>query len=157
MIVEVTLTPKEIYQGATAGIVRQTQNIKDGRQNSRGLPPTKDWQVHIEGALSECAFAKYMSFYWPGAGEIGEVDFPDRGWEVKWTPLPTGSLWVQKEDDELTKSVLLTGSNGIYQIRGWICAGDAKLEKWWRSDIRHPCYGVPQASLNSALSLKEMR
>ena len=70
----IQLSYPEIMQAASIGVMRRMQRLKSGYALAHGLKPGKDWQLMIEGALSECALAKFLNVYWVGCGEINDVD-----------------------------------------------------------------------------------
>ena len=73
----IQLSYPEIMQAATIGVMRRMQRLKSGYALAHGLKAGKDWQLMIEGALSECALAKFLNVYWVGCGEINDVDVGD--------------------------------------------------------------------------------
>jgi len=145
---KIKLTPSEIYWAACVGVMRQTQNIQNKKRQMYGVDAaTKDWQVHIEGALGEMALAKHLGIYWSGKGEMKE---PDVGVvDVRTTPLNDGRLILHPNDDDERKFWLLTGYNGVYDVRGWIYGVDGKQKKFWSDPAgNRPAYFVKQKYLN---------
>ena len=94
---QVKLTPSEMMTAAHIGIMRQVQNLKKLRIDAHGARTDLGWQIHIEGAMGECAVAKALSCYWSGAigvltaGDIGEI-------QVRTTAHENGRLILHKLD-----------------------------------------------------------
>jgi len=55
----VKLTPMEMYQAGIVGLARRI----DSMQRRLNGCPLNGWQIDIEGALAEMAFAKAMGVY----------------------------------------------------------------------------------------------
>jgi hypothetical protein len=104
--------------------------------------------IDEEGVWGEIAYAK-----WSGVGWSGLFDWcPDVGlWQVRCRSWHWYELIVRPKDNDRLPFVCLTGNNGKYVVRGWMLAGDAKQEKWWREDIlpqrNSPAFFVPQKEL----------
>lgn len=146
MIVELTI--HEILVASQVGILRQCEDIKAAKKSFIGEKQDTAWQRHIEGALSECAMAKYLNVFWSKSPwynpDVGDV-------EVRTTHHENGSLIIRERDKDDTKYFLLTGMNGKYHIRGYIFARDAKQPQYFMSKVagRPPSYFVPQSDLRS--------
>ena len=153
--VAIQLTPAEIFQGAVAGVMRQTQNIQRQNHGAHGVSDQNDWQLHIEGCLSEFAVAKYLNVFWSGKlgiytpGDVGSI-------EVRSSQKYENSLIVRKGDLDQAKFVFLTGVNGSYLIHGWITGSEAKQDRYLRSpNNREPAYFVPKNKLQKIETLGE--
>ena len=146
-MVEVKLSPTEIYAGAQAGVLRQVQNLtSDGSKPTRGLENNaSDWQLHIEGVLAEQAVAKHLNVYFSGKGQRGDKDVGD--YEVRTTDRANGRLLIRQTDSDDSFYLLCTGLNGTYQIHGGIHGRDAKQDKYWDASLPRPCWAVPQSDL----------
>lgn len=145
---KVSLSLSEILHAANAGTLRVVENIKLGRAGSHGLNSNTDWQLHIEGAMAECALAKFLNVYWEGKGKFNGVDVGDV--DVRSTRYDNGKLIIHPSDDDNRKYYLLTGIDGNYIVRGWIWGRDAKNQMYWSdpSGKNRPAYFVPQDKLN---------
>ncbi len=142
----VELTFAETLQGAFAGICRQVENLKKNRKPYYGAGTDKDWQKHIDGCLGEKALAKYLGVYWSGKGGFRGPDVED--FQVRTTQYSNGHLLLHREDDDDKIFWLVTGLNGIYDIRGHILAGRGKLDEFWRDRPNdQSAYFVPQSAL----------
>ncbi len=123
----VNLTIDEIQVASMVGIQRQLEDIAQNKNPTFNEKKELAWQRHIEGALSECALAKYLNVYW----NKQKWDLPDVGGvDVRCTHYHTGRLIIQNKDIDDRKYYLLTGLNGSYIIRGYIFARDGKQEKF---------------------------
>jgi hypothetical protein len=144
---KIELSPAEIMIASQVGIMRQIEDIKAKKKPFSGEKPEFAWQRHIEGALTECAMAKYLNVYWSKQvwpnPDVGDIDVRSTHWEH-------GDLRIEPKDPNNRKFYLLTGLNGTYIIRGWIYAKDAKQDKYLKTydKEREKKYFVPQSDLN---------
>jgi hypothetical protein len=69
------------------------------------------------------------------------------GIQVRSTKYKSGSLLVHKTDADDDRFVLVTGSQGAYDIRGWITGSDGKREEFWKVYKTRGAYWVPQDAL----------
>jgi hypothetical protein len=104
------------------------------------------WQNHVEGALAECALAKFLGVYWKGVGspnapDVGEVD-------ARVTQKDFHKLILHPWDPNHRPVFLLVGKEGKYHVRGWMFAGDGKVERYWQDPVGgRPAFFVPQRDL----------
>lgn len=152
--IKITLTWAEILLAATVGMIRNIQSLKTERKGGNNVGKADSWTLHIEGAMGECASAKYLDCFWNG--EHGDYSAPDVGpYQVKtntsrrWDDLILKNSDVVKlPDDAIYISVLSFVPDFI--ICGWITVGEAKQEQWWREGTPgRPAYFVPRAALHS--------
>lgn len=144
----IELSSWEIYHAAMAGIMRQVENIKLGRNHFHGAGKDVGWQMHVEGCLGEYALSKYLDVHWAGKGvlrdpDVGEVD-------VRTAARNSHSLILHKEDPDDRVFWLLTGINGKYNVQGWLLGSHGKREEYWKDPSgqgRHAFF-VPQSRLN---------
>jgi hypothetical protein len=143
----VQLTPYETYWAACAGVARQVENLKNGKQPMYGVNQRMDWQVHVEGALGEMALAKHLGLYWSGKGQLTD---PDVGAvDVRTTAHESGRLILHDADEDDRRYYLLTGYNGCYNVRGWIMGRDGKVSDYLDDPIGgRQAYFIPQSSLS---------
>lgn len=145
---EICLKPTEIMTGATIGIMRQMQNMRSGRKNCYGAGNDKAWQMHIEGALGELAFAKHLGAYYAGVGVFRGADVGDH--EVRTRSSHSYDLILHPDDRDDACFWLLTGSLGNYRLHGWIKGIDGKADRFWSDPAGgRPAYFVPKTELNS--------
>lgn len=144
----VRLTCSEMLNAAFAGVMRQVQNVRD--QRVANIDAKADpWGAHVEGALAECALAKGLGRYWAGKGMFRGDDVTGR-LQVRSTPHATGCLLLQPDDDDEATFWLVTGSMGVYVLRGCIKGREGKLPQWWehKPGTHRPAFYVPQSSLH---------
>ena len=145
----------EVSRAALVGVARNVEAIRKGLQNAR---PTneKDWDIHILGALGECAFAKATNRYWNGSvntfksgGDVGATI------QIRTRSKHHYDLIVRDEDKDGDLFVLVTGGPHEFVIRGWMRASDAKKDEY-RQDYGSygAAYFVPQSRLAGIDSLK---
>ena len=99
--------------------------------------------------MAEAALAKALGVYWCGTGVRGATDVGDV--DVRATANDNYSLIVHDHDPDERVIFLLTGKNGVYTIRGWMRAIDAKKPQYWKDPTgkSRPAYFVPQHALKS--------
>jgi hypothetical protein len=144
----IILDGSEMMLAASAGVMRRIENLKKtGRSGEPyGFDENVSWQIDIEGAMGEFALAKHLGVFWHGKGKIG-------GWDVgtcdaRTTRHSHGSLIIHPQDRDEKTVWLLTGQNGKYIVRGFIKAGDAKQQKYWKDPLGGmPAFFVPQSDL----------
>jgi hypothetical protein len=143
----IKLTKEEIIVASQVGILRQTEDIEEGKKSVSGEKPELAWQRHIEGALTECAMAKYLNVYWNKRPwphpDVGNIDVRSTHWSF-------GDLRIEHKDPNERKFYLLTGLNGTYIIRGWMYAKDGKQHKYLKTydKNREMKFFIPQSHLN---------
>ena len=143
---KIILSSAEIMIASQVGIMRQIEDIKANKKSFSGEKPELAWQRHVEGALTECAMAKYLNVYWSKQSwphpDVGNIDVRSTHWEH-------GDLRIEPKDDNDRKFYLLTGLNGIYNMRGWMYAETAKQDKYLKTydKEREMKYFVPQSDL----------
>lgn len=154
-MIEIKLTSQEILKGAMVGIMRQTENLKKKAQPAYGAGSKDDWQLHIEGALGECALAKYLNVYWSGKGEMRN---PDVGpFDVRTRSRHDYELILHPNDPDERTFWLLTGSNGVYRIHGCIKGKDGKKKEFWKDPAGgRPAFFVPQSELTLRQEIQEL-
>ena len=144
----ITLTLSEMHIAATTGVLRQIANIRDNRQQAHGHNPNTDWQSHINGAMGECAVAKYLNTYWNGSyGNLNATDVNQ--YQVRTGTQHHHSLILHDSDPDDHIFILTTGLNGSYTIHGWIYAHEGKKEQYWKDPTgNRPAYFIPQSTMH---------
>ena len=151
--VDIKLSSTEMFLAAQVGVMRQIQNLNKGRKGAYGSGSNNDWQLHIEGAMGECAVAKAMGIYWNGA--IGDLDAGDVGrLQVRTRSSHRYELILHKRDSDDDKYILVTGKNGQYRLHGWIKGNEGKNPDYWSDPAGgRPAFFVPQGELNDIVEL----
>ena len=145
---KVQLTPQEMMQGATIGVMRhcaaKRRNLPD-RHGFKGM----GWAEHIEGACGEMAFARVMGWYYScsvntfkNGGDVGAI-------QVRTRSQHDYELIVRVDDRDDDQFVLVTGRAPDFIVRGWILGAEAKRPKEWLQTYgnREPAYFVPHSAL----------
>ena len=146
----VTLTPGEILRAAIVGVMRQVRGLQEGLVATDGAKKSQYWQIHIDGALGECALAKHLGLYWSGVGELRQTDVGGTtGVDVRTRSEHHLDLVIKDKDPDDRRFYLVTGSYGSYQVHGWIMGRDGKQQKWWSDAGGRQLYFVPQSELNT--------
>lgn len=145
----IRLTEEQIRFAAYAGVERMIHVIVAGRPETHGGSNGWDeWQRHVEGAMAEMAVASYLDITWePHVGRVDKPDFPD--FEVRSTRHNSGRLILHHEDRDEHIFVLVTGTRGVYKLRGWLKGGDGKQDKYWDDPTGRnaAAFFVPQRDL----------
>ena len=187
----ITLTQRELLNGSIAGALRQVESLKNSRNGkaaedyeSKGYGKEGQglWNNSIEGVLGEIAVARYLGLYPYGLMERSN-DHPDVGehYEVRTRCKEWMELFFKVEDktrewDKPDKPdkyyILVTGSYGTYDIRGWISApeilshpewhhnneGKTTKRYWVPTEFLHPMEELPECPVtylpNSSPSTK---
>ena len=155
----VSLTPAELSIGSTVGLQRQLkclQNSRTGKslenyEENWGSPGKKGlWGNSIEGALGEFAVAKYLGLYPSGIAGKDSTDVGEH-YEVRTRPHPLDELFLKKRDKKDKYYILVIGSYGIYNLKGWISALEVFDHEEWYHDNNgktSESYWVPDEHLN---------
>ena len=128
------------------GVRRQIASLRKGSPDKHGYEG-EGWNIHIEGACGEMAFAKAMNIYWDGS--VNTYHHPDvGGWQVRTRSRDGYELLVRENDADDTPFVHVTGRCPVYVIHGWILGREAKQSRWLKTyGDRPPAYFVPVSSL----------
>lgn len=151
----VILTPAEMFLAAQVGVSRNIRAKRRGLNDVGGLQST-GWAEHIEGACAELAFSRALNLRWNAMCER-EGKIADVGpYEVRLRTEHHRDLIVRENDPDERAIALVTGCCGEYVLRGWIYAGDAKLERYlFAHGGRSPAWFVPQSDLRPFVELQE--
>lgn len=143
----VTLSPDEMRFATQVACARQIENLHKERPDAHGAVADRGWQVHIEGALGEMAFAKWRNRFW--SGSLGDLRAADVGpVQIRTTVKHTNCLLLHKEDPDDAPFVLVTGAGPTFVLRGWIYGREGKRPEFWRDPVGgRPAFFVPQRAL----------
>lgn len=146
-MLDVTLTPEEMFAGATVGVRRRIRAILKRRQHRHGYEGGDNWTTDVDAALAEMAVAKALDRFWtddPAPDYEGDVGSA----HVRATPRKDGCLILHKDDPDEAMFVLVVGRENTWGIVGWIQGRDGKQEEFWREDTGRPAFFVPQNALH---------
>ena len=147
MSAQVTLTNYELFAAAIVGVRRHIEALQDGLTPNAGFDG-EGWEIHIQGACGEQAYAKYEDRFWSGS-----VNTFKSGGDVGLTQIRTRSksdydLIVREADRDDDYFVLVIGTAPTFKIVGWIQAKDAKQPQYLKEyGGRPPAFFIPQAKL----------
>jgi hypothetical protein len=146
---QVTLTEDELYQGALIGARRQIEALKKGLPDKHGFEGL-GWDVHIEGALGELAFAKSIDRHWGGSVNVFKTQADVGKVEVRTRSKTWYDLLIRPDDSDDAAFVLVTGHAPEFIVRGWIKGAAAKKREWLQTHgNRPPAYFVPPGFLTT--------
>jgi hypothetical protein len=156
--IAVTLSSQELQQAALVGVMRHTESLRMGLKNLYAAAAGGAWEKNIEGACGEMAVARALDLYWGydvntfKAGDIGTL-------QVRTASRDDYGLIVRPTDRPEDLFVLVTGSNGVYVVRGWLSGRAARRDEWWRDPGGHgAAWFVPADRLHPMQTLlAEMR
>lgn len=136
----VQLTPSEVAHAAGVGVRRRIVSMNRNQPQKLNVENAKYYDLDIEAACAELAFAKATGVYWPGSVNPGkdEADLYIDGdpYEVRHTTYENGKLIIRPGDILDRMYVLVTGRSGEYEIVG----------KMWGRMVEHlPKEGDPPA------------
>lgn len=135
---------------AQAGVMRTVQNLVQGASGAHGAA-TDDWSMSIEGALAEWAASKALGIHWPGKGQMRGADAGNL--QIRSTRHDAGHLMLHPGDRDEDVFVLMVGRAMTWQPKGWVRAEEGKQQQFWRTDMRSPCFMVPQEQLHPMVTL----
>jgi hypothetical protein len=150
---KVVLSRSEMISAGTVGLIRRIVSV--GKLNDQmHSPDANPWQIDIEGAMAEMAYAKAMGMFW--SGSVGTFKAPDVGdVQIRSTPRASNSLIIRANDKDDDIFVLVVGSAPEYTIAGYIRGEDGKKQEWVRSpNGGSAAYFVPQAALRPINELR---
>lgn len=140
---KIKLTRHEVLMGANIGVMRRIASYTKLNDNKHTPRDDDTWDRDIEGACAEVAFAKHFNVFWNGS--INTFHDPDVGIiQVRHTQMINGCLIVREDDKDYEAFALVTGNHPTFSLRGWMYAGDSKLDRWRRDNFS---WFVPQKYL----------
>ena len=126
---ECTLSSQEYLMASLAGAMRHTNSLFNNYKQSAGLEKA-NWDIEINGALAEAAFAKIIGAYWNPASNLDGK--PDVGiYQVRGTVYLNGYLIVRPGNSSKDIFVLVTGKGPIFRYVGWMYGKDAMKDNFW--------------------------
>lgn len=148
---KVEFTPDEIRMWAHRGVDRRCSALAKGRKGAHGFNRTDFWELDIEGLLAEAAVAKALGVYYSPVTGALDTTLGDvvKGVQVRSTKYHNGCLLVHDSDSDDDRFVLVTGSQGVYEIQGWMLGGASKEPRWWRIYKGRGAFWVPQSALHA--------
>ena len=144
---EVTLTESEMLTAALIGCRRQIGALLENRTPSAAFRGAS-WEIHIQGAAGELAFARFRNLFWSGSigtyrrgGDVGDI-------QIRTRSQPHYDLIVRDGDRDDDVFVLVVGIIPRFRIIGWIYGRDAKQPQYRKEYGGRPsAFFVPQSAL----------
>lgn len=158
--VDVQLTWLEIAHAARCGEMRHIHSRirQSSNRYTADWSEGKSWNIDVLGACGECAVAKATGRYWSGMGTGYDPTADDVvGLQVRHTVLPTGRLILHPADPDETPFVLVTGTDPVFRLQGWIFGREGKRPEWFEDPqgSGRPAYFVSQSELRPMPELLE--
>jgi hypothetical protein len=143
---------EELVVAGMVGVLREVSALTRGRPDAHDCDRDNAWTYHVNGVAAEIAVAKQEDHYWRPLSRGPLRGLPDVGVniQVRSTTRRDGSLIVHKSDPDTAVFYLVVTDLPDYWIVGRITARDAKQPRFWRMNVPHPAYFVPQSELERA-------
>ena len=111
-----------------------------------GSSPEEIERKQRSALAAELATAIWLRMEWTGVGK--QFGRPDVGWlyEVRHSQPWGNSLIIHSHDKGI--AVYVDGVPPAVVLRGWMTVRDAQAERYWREDIPHHAFMVPQNELH---------
>lgn len=155
---DITLSWDDVSWATEVGCARQIQALKENRHDAFGF--TGDgWQVHIEGACGELAFARVTNRSWDSSlgrfrGQGGDASSPFGDLQIRTRSKPWYDLLIRPDAEPDDIYVLVTGTAPTYRVHGAIRAGRGMRPEYLQTYAgRAEAYFVPQHALRSITPL----
>jgi len=151
-------TQSWLEQAYRRGRARCEYSDEKGSAHRFDYRPTPEQAAHTHGmaAASELLVARTLGREWLASGLDADDGVDVAGSvSVRWTPLPKGSL-ILHPGDMARYSVLVTGNRlDKLEIVGYIVTSRGQVSDYWRDDVRHAAFFVPQEALSPIENLME--
>jgi hypothetical protein len=153
-----TLGPHEISVGNLIGQIRDEESRRNG-YGGQAISREDRQRRDIYAAGAEIAVASYLGLY-PNAfrGSLSERACADVGpYQVRNTQghclylYRAGNSLGYRATNPADRYVLVIGKTPTYRIVGWLDARDGMRDEYWRTDLRCPCWAVPEDRMHSFL------
>jgi hypothetical protein len=136
-----------MFTAVIVGTLRRLESLKSKQTGKYHSTEGRAWDVDIEAAAAEAAFAKYMDLFWVGG--VNTFKDPDVGeFQVRHTTRADGSLIIRPSDDPMDTYVLVIGRFPKFRVVGYIEGRFARQDRFKRSPGGYPpAWFVPQEIL----------
>ena len=145
---EVKLLWYEILACANVGLHRRIESARKGFKDGAGFNLQAEvWDVDIEGACAEAAFAKWLNVYYTGS--VNEPKGKDVGdFQVRLSRSPDPYLIVSKHNRPSDTFVLVTGRSPSFTMMGWAEGRHVMKPGWLKTFGSRPAvYAMPVSAL----------
>ncbi len=144
----IKLTKPELMVAGLVGNMRSISSLGNLVQNKHS-PTDSQWQIDVDGAAAEMAFAKWLDVYYEPS--VNTFKAPDVGvMQVRSTKHEHGKLIIRANDKKDEIVVLVINRMPTYTMAGWIRTNEAKQDKYLYDPNGKgaPAWMVPQVNLN---------
>lgn len=146
----IALAPDEYTRACAVGTDRRKRAVARERGSAYGCEDGDD-QLALRrnqiGAVGEYAMAKWLGIDWNPGDDLDSDTGDVAGHQVRATTHEAGCLILHPTDaDDHDFTLALVGDVTV-TLAGWCFGRDGKRSGWWRTDVRHPCFMVPQHAL----------
>lgn len=147
---QIELTDSEIRQVALVAADRVITSKNLGYKNKHGFDGKSRWDIDINGAAAELAYAKMRKEYWKAStGTNQDVDHNENV-EIRWTSHQGGKLILRPGDNPESYFVLVVDPAPVMRVVGWIKGLDGMIDQY-KTDFgvsgRPEVWAVPQSDL----------
>ena len=147
----IKLSSSELMSAAVTGALRRIASLQNKLNPGIYHASGNEWSTDIDGAAAEMALSKYLNVYW--SAHVNSMKDPDvLNWQVRSTHHKDGCLIIRNHDDPEQNYVLIISAAPNYTIVGWMCAKEARQEKYFRKSATGlDAWWVPQKDLRQKL------
>lgn len=156
----VILKEYELMMAASVAVRRQVTSLVKGYKNKYGAKEEEAWQIAVEGACGECAFARAMNWYWDGSEntfkrpDVGNIQVRTRCVNPRKRYNFDHELYIRP--GEVGTFALVTGIAPRYEVHGWFNALEVR-DEWLRKHGGRPeAYFIPNKFLHPLETLKSV-
>lgn len=156
--IPVKLTTIERQVAAFVG--QKLHEASKGLQDNHDLVVTEQegLDIHIQGAIGECAAAKFLNVFWCGTVNTFKhvLDVGER-FEVRSVASLDRRLIVRQDDPDDRYFISVAVHADTCFIKGFLLAKDAKKGKWLKDfNDREPAYFVSNDALKDPKELHKL-
>lgn len=137
IVTTIRLERSDILLAATAGVLRQLENILARRKSTHAAAVSKEcngFQHHIMGCVGEYVIARHLKRNWRGKGKLREPDI-DPDVQVRCT-YGGKSLVVYKNDPDNAPFYFVRWLPDTFdfQVSSPVLGAEIKQPQYWRDD-----------------------
>ena len=144
----VYLSPMRMREAIEEAEGRQRRAIARGRRTTYGQ--VRNMNDEISGACAESAFAGATGGKWHRGTELDRHTGDVSDFHVRSTVYPHGHLPMHLDDENDWKVALVIDQSPWFRYVGWAIVSEVRRMRWWRTNLRAPCFMIPQEQLRDA-------
>jgi len=144
----IKLSSSELMSAAVTGALRRITSLQNKLNPDIYHASGNEWSTDIDGAAAEMALSKHLGVYW--SAHVNSMKGPDvRNLQVRSTHYKDGCLIIRERDNPEQDYVLIVSAAPNYTIVGWMCAHEARQDKYFRKSTSGlDAWWVPQKDLH---------